>query len=263
MAAFTGGEVYKAEFEPTAYLEYFKFGGGTLGDEFLTFVLKHYCKTFTSGDVKGDTLIDIGSGPTIYQLLSACEKFNEIIVSDYADRNRQELEKWLKKEPGAFDWTPVVKYVCELEGQREKWAEKEEKLRKKVKQVLKCDVRKPNPLAPVTLPAADCLLSTLCLEAACKDLGTFRAALKNISSLVKPGGHLVMVTVLKETYYVVDQHSFSCLYLDQESVEEAIKDAGFDIKFIKEIQEHSPNTFSDFGALLHVVACKRGPKPAQ
>ncbi|KYO46382.1 nicotinamide N-methyltransferase-like [Alligator mississippiensis] len=146
---------------------------------------------------------------------------------------------------------------------REKWAEKEEKLRKKVKQVLKCDVRKPNPLAPVTLPAADCLLSTLCLEAACKDLGTFRAALKNISSLVKPGGHLVMVTVLKETYYVVDQHSFSCLYLDQESVEEAIKDAGFDIKFIKEIQEHSPNTFSDFGALLHVVARKRGPKPAQ
>ncbi|XP_059575559.1 nicotinamide N-methyltransferase-like isoform X2 [Alligator mississippiensis] len=118
MAAFTGGEVYKAEFEPTAYLEYFKFGGGTLGDEFLTFVLKHYCKTFTSGDVKGDILIDIGSGPTIYQLLSACEKFNEIIVSDYADRNRQELEKWLKKEPGAFDWTPAVKYVCELEGQR-------------------------------------------------------------------------------------------------------------------------------------------------
>ncbi|KYO36035.1 hypothetical protein Y1Q_0012300 [Alligator mississippiensis] len=71
-----------------------------------------------TGDVKGDILIDIGSGPTIYQLLSACEKFNKIIVSDYADRNRQELEKWLKKGPGAFDWTLVVKYVCKLEGQR-------------------------------------------------------------------------------------------------------------------------------------------------
>ena len=68
--------------------------------------------------VKGDLLIDIGSGPTIYQLLSACESFKEIIATDYTDQNLQELEKWLKKEPGAFDWSPVVTYVCELEGNR-------------------------------------------------------------------------------------------------------------------------------------------------
>lgn len=70
------------------------------------------------GGVKGDLLIDIGSGPTIYQLLSACESFKEIIVSDYTDQNLRELQKWLKKEPGAFDWSPVVTYVCDLEGNR-------------------------------------------------------------------------------------------------------------------------------------------------
>lgn len=68
--------------------------------------------------LQGDVLIDIGSGPTIYQLLSACESFKEIIATDYTDQNLQELEKWLKKEPGAFDWSPVVTYVCELEGNR-------------------------------------------------------------------------------------------------------------------------------------------------
>nr|XP_006133694.2 nicotinamide N-methyltransferase-like [Pelodiscus sinensis] len=118
MAEYTRGNVYQAAFDPKAYLEYFKFGEGSVGDEYLNFALKHYCKAFASGDMKGDTLIDIGSGPTIYQLLSACENFKEIVASDYTDRNRQELEKWLKKEPGAFDWTPVVKYVCELEGDR-------------------------------------------------------------------------------------------------------------------------------------------------
>lgn len=70
------------------------------------------------GGVKGDLLIDIGSGPTIYQLLSACESFKEIVVSDYTDQNLRELQKWLKKEPGAFDWSPVVTYVCDLEGNR-------------------------------------------------------------------------------------------------------------------------------------------------
>lgn len=68
--------------------------------------------------VKGDLLIDIGSGPTIYQLLSACESFKEIIATDYTDQNLQELEKWLKKDPGAFNWSIVVEYVCELEGNR-------------------------------------------------------------------------------------------------------------------------------------------------
>ncbi|KAB1276725.1 Indolethylamine N-methyltransferase [Camelus dromedarius] len=70
------------------------------------------------GGVGGDILIDIGSGPTIYQLLSACEAFREIIVSDYTEQNLWELEKWLKKEPGAYDWSPAVQYVCELEGDR-------------------------------------------------------------------------------------------------------------------------------------------------
>ncbi|XP_029768761.1 nicotinamide N-methyltransferase-like [Terrapene carolina triunguis] len=140
---------------------------------------------------------------------------------------------------------------------QEKWAEKEEKLRKKVKQVLKCDVSKSNILAPVSLPQADCLLSTLCLEAACKDLNSYRAALKNISSLLKPGGHLVMVIVLKETYYMVGQRRFSCLYLERESVEEALREAGYDVQCVEVTPNRSQSTFSDFEAVLSLVACKR------
>lgn len=41
----------------------------------------------------GDILIDIGSGPTIYQLLSACEVFREIIMSDYTELNLREVDK--------------------------------------------------------------------------------------------------------------------------------------------------------------------------
>uniref|UniRef100_A0A8D0E8B4 Nicotinamide N-methyltransferase-like n=1 Tax=Salvator merianae TaxID=96440 RepID=A0A8D0E8B4_SALMN len=181
--------------------------------------------------IKGDTLIDIGTGPTIYQFLSACESFREIIATDYADQNREELQRWLKRDPDAFDWTPVVKYVCELEGDREKRAEKENKVRSRGVQVLKCDVTQPEPLAPQAVPPADCLLSLLCLEGACKDLPPYHSALKNISSLVKPGGHLVLYTILDETFYMVGQRPFSCLYLRQEDVEEAVKEARIDFSF--------------------------------
>lgn len=140
---------------------------------------------------------------------------------------------------------------------REKWAEKEEKLRKKVKQVLKCDVTKANPTEPVSLPPADCIVSTLCLEAACKDLATFRSALRNVGALVKPGGHLVMVTVLQETYYAFNNQVFSCLRLDKNMVEEAVEGAGFDVRF-SEVQPCPPgNVGADCEAVLSLVARKR------
>ncbi|NXG20004.1 NNMT methyltransferase, partial [Grallaria varia] len=229
---FTEADVYQQSFNPQAYLKEFysmsddKEGANTL----LMQNLRSLHKMFSLDGLKGDTLIDVGCGPTIYQLLSACECFQEIIALDYTDQNRRELEKWLRNEEGAFDWVPVVKYVCELEGDREKWAEKQEKVRKKVKQVLKCDVTKANPTGPVSLPPADCIVSTLCLEGACKDLPTFRSALKNIGTLVKPGGHLVMVTVLGETYYAFNQQVFSCLCLEKHEVEAAVEAAGFEVR---------------------------------
>ncbi|XP_060643526.2 nicotinamide N-methyltransferase-like [Anolis sagrei] len=229
MDEFTGGDVYQKEFNPQAYLEYFKFGSHTLGDESITYYLECLCQTFASGSLRGDTLIDIGSGPTIYQLMSACESFETIIASDYLDQNVQEIEKWRKNEPGAFDWSPVGIYVCELEGKRTKWPEKEAKLRRAIQRVLKCDVNLQNPMAPLHLPPADCVLSTECLEAACKDQASYRAALSNISSLLKPGGHLVLCGVLETTFYMVGTWKFSSLFLTEEFLKEALPASGFNI----------------------------------
>ncbi|XP_060106505.1 nicotinamide N-methyltransferase-like [Heteronotia binoei] len=257
--AFTEKDHYAQHFDPKEHLEtYHSFDPESEHKSpVFAFGLKTLHKAFHSGGLKGDTLIDIGSGASIYQLLSACESFREIIATDYSDQSREEMQRWLRKEPGAFDWSPVAKYVCELEGDRERWAQKEEKVRKTIKQFLKCDVTQPNPLAPLSLPLADCLLSTLCLEAACKDLPTYRSALKNISSLVKPGGHLVLMVILEETYYMVGQHKFSCLYLDQESVEEAVKEAGFDIEWLEATKLSLPKALHDGKGSCVLVARKR------
>ena len=126
-----------------------------------------------------------------------------------------------------------------------------------MREVLKCDVTKANPTDPVSLPPADCLVSTLCLEAACKDLATFRSALRNVGALVKLGGHLVMMTVLGETYYAFNKQVFSCLRLERNMVEEAVEGAGFDVKF-SEVQTYlSDDVRADCEAILSLVARKR------
>ncbi|XP_029428629.1 nicotinamide N-methyltransferase-like [Rhinatrema bivittatum] len=258
---FTDKEIYQRDFDPRAYLDtyYAADVGSFVTDEYLPFILKNLFGTFASGAIRGDTLIDIGSGPSIYQFLSACEYFREIIATDYTDRNLQELEKWLKKEPGAFDWSSAVKFVCELEGDREKWTEKEEKVRRTVTRLLKCDVTKSNPLEPLTLPQADCLLTFLCLDAACKDHEAFCCALRNITSLLKPGGYLVMGGVLGSSMYMVGQYPFFSLDLEKEFLERAVCDAGYVVERL-EVQPRTDLTsmfLSDYKASFFLLLRKQ------
>ncbi|XP_009976082.1 PREDICTED: nicotinamide N-methyltransferase, partial [Tauraco erythrolophus] len=139
----------------------------------------------------------------------------------------------------------------------EKWTEKEEKLRKKVRRVLKCDVTKANPVEPASLPPADGIVSTFCLEAACEDLPTFCSALRNVGSLVKPGGHLVMLMALGETFYTFNKQVFLCLRLERADVEEAVKGAGFDVKFCEVRPQLTDDIRADCDAVLSLVARRR------
>ncbi|XP_004382602.1 nicotinamide N-methyltransferase [Trichechus manatus latirostris] len=247
---FTTKDTYLSHFNAQAYLEkYYNFGSRhSAENQIVKYLLENLFQIFCLRGMKGDLLIDTDSGPTIYQLLSACESFKEIITSDYKDRNLQELERWLKKEPGAFDWSPVVNHMCDLEGNRVKGPEKEEKLRWAVKQVLKCDVTQSQPLGSVSLPPADCLLTTLCLDAACPDLPTYRTTLKNLSSLLKPGAFLVMTDALKSSYYMIGEQRFSSLSLGREAVEAAMREAGYKIEQFHVIsQSYSSTTANNEG----------------
>uniref|UniRef100_A0A8D0Q6T6 Indolethylamine N-methyltransferase n=1 Tax=Sus scrofa TaxID=9823 RepID=A0A8D0Q6T6_PIG len=235
------GEDYK-EFDSQDYLKtYYTFDSGTVAEnEILKFNLKNLFQTFSSG-VGGDILIDIGTGPTIYQLLSACEVFREIIVSDYTDQNLREVEKWLKKEPGAYDWSPAVQYVCELEGDRSRWQEKEARLRRTVTRLLKCDATEPHPLGPAQVLPADCVLTLLALECACHDVDTYRAAIRNLVSLLKPGGYLVTAVTLGFQGYIVGNKNFFGLHLEKETVEKALQDAGCQVLRC----QHSPISYTE------------------
>ncbi|XP_069804624.1 nicotinamide N-methyltransferase-like [Dendropsophus ebraccatus] len=228
--SFTDKQSYIDEFNPKEYLQtYYVPGDAAACGELTDFILTNLHDTFTKGGVRGETLLDFGTGPSIYHLLSACEVFDKIIVSDFLEQNRAEFQKWLKKNPEAFDWTHIIKYVCELEGNSENCKKKAEKLRSKVKEVLKCDALKRNPYDPVVVPQVDCLLSCLCLDVACPDIKSFCDVLKNFQDLIKPGGHLLILSGLNATFYSVGQKHFSSMIVKKEELEMAFKEAGYQI----------------------------------
>ncbi|KAM9296646.1 nicotinamide N-methyltransferase-like [Gastrophryne carolinensis] len=252
MSLTAGSKDFQKLFDPKAYLEmYFHL------DECRRFFLKHLAHLFISGLVKGKTLIEIGTGPSIYSLLSACEAFEDIIVSDFTDCNLEAFKDWLLERPGAFDWSRIVKIVCHLEGDRTTWKEKEARLRKSIKQVLKCDVLKSPPIEGA-VPQADCILSSLCLESACKDHKDYVAALHHMISLLKPGGYLVLTGVIGGSYYNVGGVRFSCCTLTEPFIREALAGAGFTIVKVElsAKTEESLEDIADFSAYYFLVAQK-------
>lgn len=80
---------------------------------------QHILSLTVPGDVSGELLVDIGSGPTLYQVLSGCEVFNKVLLTDFLEVNRKVLRGWLQDEGGgSLDWTPYLQHVCKLEGRR-------------------------------------------------------------------------------------------------------------------------------------------------
>uniref|UniRef100_A0A8C1DIG9 Uncharacterized protein n=1 Tax=Cyprinus carpio carpio TaxID=630221 RepID=A0A8C1DIG9_CYPCA len=112
-----------------------------------------------------------------------------------------EIEKWLKSQKDGLDWKPML-HPSDLEAT----------LKQQAKKVLKCDVRLDNPFYPHTLEPADCVITSLSLH--------------GLSKLMRPGGLLVMIGVLGESFYKVDEQLFSCLGLSRDNIEEALSGLG-------------------------------------
>uniref|UniRef100_G1KC86 Phenylethanolamine N-methyltransferase n=1 Tax=Anolis carolinensis TaxID=28377 RepID=G1KC86_ANOCA len=185
---------------------------------------------FSAGKIYGKTLIDIGTGPTIYQILSACDYFEEIVATDYLEVNRAEIRSWIHSDdPGAFDWSPYIQHTCKIEGKGEPWKEKEQKLKKKLKKILPIDVHQPKPLGFVLSQPADALVSAFCIEAVSPDRESFDRALQNVTTLLKPGGHFLMIGALEESFYLAGEAKLSVVPMKEEDVKESFTKAGYRI----------------------------------
>ncbi|XP_019622295.1 PREDICTED: indolethylamine N-methyltransferase-like [Branchiostoma belcheri] len=221
---------------------------------------------FNSGEVKGKRLIDVGSGPTIYQIISASRVFPEIVCAEYSESGRAEIQKWVAEDPGAFDWSEYVQYFCDFEGTRDIWAERQKQLRQAITAVVPCDVHKSNPVEPLQLEPFDAVMTLYCIETACTDRKSYVQAVRNVSSLLKPGGTLILQTYIGTlrflsngaSFYAVGGVRHPTVKLDVDFVLQTISDAGYeDIKCsYYPAAKRERYTTSDLTAILHLTAKK-------
>ncbi|KAM8939574.1 nicotinamide N-methyltransferase-like [Pelodytes ibericus] len=208
------------------------------------------------GNFKGDRLIDVSLGPVISHLLPFCEQFKEITILECDDRCIKDLEKWKNNHLDSSDWAHVSKAMMDLHGECNVWQEKEEALRRKVKLVLKCDFDKENLTDPITLPKADCIISTWLLGCISKDHAAYCSNLKKISSMLKPGGRLILFGDINMSYYVVGQEKFHYLTYDEEFLRASLNAERFKIERYETHDRKTTSDITDNDKVVRLTAVK-------
>lgn len=75
--------------------------------------------------------------------------------------------------------------------------------------------------------------------------------------LLRPGGALVMVGVLGETFYYIDKLRFSCLQLSKANIEDVLRNLDFTVQEFNIFPaQDKENKVSDFEAFFFLVALK-------
>jgi hypothetical protein len=214
------------EFDPIAYLsEYYT----DLGDENRS-LLQFFVEAYR--DVAPNSkLLDFGGGPTIYPLIAAVNKIQEIHVCDHLESNLREVQRWLCGEASAFDWRAFVSMTLDLEKGRPcsttEIVQREAEIRTRVTRIGRCDARRDPPI-PGIRQKYDVVVTNFCAESATDDRWQWCLFMRNITSLLKPGGKLILSALKEATCYSVGSKIFPAVSIGVDDLAYALVNSDFE-----------------------------------
>src|SRR5689334_12770583 len=100
-----------AVFNPRDYLQEYYSSIGAENESLLQFFVTAYA------GFEPDSLdiLEIGGGPTVYQLISAAPFAKSITFTDYLSANVDEVKNWSEGSPDAFSWDPFIERSLAIE----------------------------------------------------------------------------------------------------------------------------------------------------
>lgn len=174
-------------------------------------------------------VLDFGSGPTIIGIAGTVPYVREIHIADYLDSNLNEIRSWLENEPNSFDFTDTVSFTLELEGIDPSAAtirRRSEELKSRIVKVLRCDAGSITPLGrdADTYPL---IISLYCADSATSSKRMWQIYMKNILSLLEPGGTIIVSALRKCEFYTIGPNRFPSANIDESDLRDVFLANGF------------------------------------
>ncbi|XP_073459512.1 nicotinamide N-methyltransferase-like [Aquarana catesbeiana] len=209
-----------------------------------------------TGRAEGTFLIDISLGSIIHHLYFVYKFFKKIVLLRFQEKCIMELNRWLHDRTGAYDWSHTSSVAAELEGMRDQIQETEMCLRSSIKQILKCDFEQEKVTFPVLLPLADCIISACILTMISKNEDEYMKNLEKTIKLLKPGGQLLLISLVDATYWVAGAERFHCFKCNEEFVKNAFGKVGLVIDYYSVQRKRNVSDLTDYKAVLFIVGRK-------
>lgn len=200
-----------------------------------------------------ETLLEVGGGPTIYQIMSAYKKAKKIIFSEYVKSNRDFVMETLQKD-SLFNWDKYWKFIYMLRGEElddNKLKKSKDELNAKIKDIVPCDVF--NEDAGVNNKAYekfDVVSSNFVAESISRNEREYTWIMEKITSKIKKGGYLVMTALKNARFYKVGNEKFLAYPLTDEFLVMYLPTLGYKDIHIVEI----PSSEYGYDAMLLVLA---------
>jgi hypothetical protein len=206
-------------------------------------------------DAHSGPVLCFGSGPTLHHVFLAVPRATEVYLADYLQQNLDEIERWRRSDPDAHDWTPFVRYVLGCESGREpvdaEVAARIEALRGAIAGVVHADAGLTDPLGTSFRGRFATVLSPYCADSATDDKRTWERYSRNIATLVRPGGLLLVSALRLCRGYKAGDRFFPAANIDEDDLKEVLLQDflpdSIDVQ-VREVPEHRDQGFS--GILL-------------
>jgi len=193
--------------------------------------------------------LEFGCGPTVLHLMPLVPRAGEIHLAEYLPVNRQELQRWVDREPGTHDWRQFTEAFLRMEGNAEPTADevqaREDELRRRITKIMPGDASLDDPLGPEKRGFYPLVTSLCCADSATSDKATWRLFMRNISSLVKPGGMWVISACGEHSYYCVGERCFPGANISGRDMLDCLLDLGYrdvDVR-LREVPDSSEHGF--------------------
>jgi len=181
-----------------------------------------------------DAGLDLGCGPILHHAAQAIPWVDRLDMADYQDSNLEEIRRWIRRDPGAFDWSIFLdgaRGALDAEDRRlGTLVEREAQMRARI-HLLSCDLRDDLPLGkPVQYPL---VTSYYCAEWVIPTAAGWCDTMRRVTSLVAPGGWLFLAGVHATEYCVINSRRVPCVRVTRDDVRGVLGDLGFDRSTIR------------------------------
>lgn len=223
-------DIYQQQWNPKEYLKQYYCTDHVEDDELENF---KFLSTFLQTTEKSfQRCLDFGCGCTLHHMMPLAPYVSEIHLADYMASNLEEIQDWLDESPTAHDWDVYFRGVLDLEGRdlvsEESLAKRKSELRGKITSLELANIRNKLPLGKNV--AYELVTSYYCADAVASSKEEWKTMIDNLSTLVAPGGTLVMSVMRHCNFYKIGDKQFPAAYVDETDIAHVLRHNGFDME---------------------------------